>query len=202
MTDYYIGHHNSQYGPPPQSAITHTSGCTWTGLANHLETVSGGKKDPTPDDVHNRLPKNEETSPGSPGWSMPDAERASHHYATSAGMPNLVTVNRTTAGFLGAYGWNGIKKALSYDRYILVQGDSDRFADNTCSGKFNGDHCIGINPKHRIYNGRSQHWIDDGICPTGRWEYDTIIYAYAKKLADASGTPIRWCASIGKVPKV
>jgi hypothetical protein len=47
-----------------------------------------------------------------------------------------------------------------------------------------------------------QHWIDDSICPTGRWEYDAIIYSYAAKLAKATGHPIQWGAFKQAVPKV
>jgi hypothetical protein len=200
VATFYTGPHQTQYGN--QSNITHTSGCTWTAGANGIDDSSGGKKKPTPDDLHGRLAKHLETSPGSAGWSLPDLERATYNYAKSAGMPGLICVNRTNAGFLSAYGWAGIKKAWSYGRYVVIQGDSDRFGDNTCSGKFNGDHAIGVSPKQRTYNGKSQHWINDGICPTGRWEYDAIILSYAKKLADRSGTPLRWSAFKQTVPKV
>src|SRR4249920_2506262 len=176
MTDYFVGHHNSQLASN-QSAITHSAGCTWTAGVNGIDSTSGGKKNPTPDDLHGRLAKSLETSPGSPGWSLPDLERATYNYANSAKMPGLMCVNRTNAGFLGAYGWAGIKKAWANGRYVVIQGDSDRFGNNTCSGKFDGDHCIGASPKHRTYQGKSQHWINDGICPDGRWEYDSIIYA-------------------------
>lgn len=202
MTDYYIGIHRSQYGPPPQSATTHTSGCTWTAGANGIDDTSGGRKKPTPDDLHSRLKRWEETSPGTPGWSMPDLEKATTRYAKSAGIPALVCADRTNSGFLGATGWAGIKKAWAYGRYVVIQGDSDRFANNTCSGAFDGDHAIGVSPKTRVVSGKRQHWIDDGICPTGRWEYDAIIYSYAKKLSARTGTPFRWGAFKGPVPKV
>jgi len=199
MADWYIGLHRSQYGPPAVTAVTHKSGCTWTAGANGIDDTSGGKKSPTPDDLHNRLKRSEETSPATPGWSLPDLERATTRYAKSAGMPGLACVNRTNSGFLGAYGWAGIQKAWKYGRYVVIQGDSDRFSNNNCSGKFDGDHCIGVSPKSRIApDGRRQHLINDGICPTHRWEYDAIILSYAKKLAN----PIRWAAFKGSIPKV
>lgn len=201
MTDYYTGPHQSQLAAG-QSAVTHTAGCTWTAGANGIDDTSGGKHRPTPDNLHGYLAKSLETSPGSPGWSLPDLERATYKYAVKYGMPGLMCVNRTNAGFLGAYGWGGMYKAWGAGRYLVIQGDSDRFGNNTCSGKFDGDHCIGVSPKVRKIDGKLQHWIDDGICPGGRWEYDSIIYAYAKKLATRSGTPLRWSAFKGAVPKI
>lgn len=201
MSDFYTGPHRSQLAAG-QSSLTHSAGCTWTAGANGIDDTSGGKKKPDPDDLHGRLPKSLETSPGSPGWSIPDLERATFRYASSANMPGLVCVNRTNAGFLGAYGWAGIKKAWANGRYVVIQGDSDRFSNNSCSGKFDGDHAIGVSPKSRVVNDKRQRWINDGICPAGRWEYESIIYAYAKKLADRSGTPLRWGAFKSSVPKV
>jgi hypothetical protein len=200
VTDYYTGPHQTQYGN--QSALTHSAGCTWTAGANGIDDTSGGKHKPTPDQLHSRLAKNLETSPGSPGWSLPDLERATYNYAKAVGNANLVCVNRTNSGFLGAYGWSGMYKAWANNRYVVIQGDSDRFGNNTCSGKFDGDHAIGVSPKRRVVSGKVQHWINDGICPTGRWEYDSIIYAYAKKLAVRSGLPLRWGAFKGGVPKI
>lgn len=201
MADYYTGEHQSQYGDG-QSALTRRAGCTWTAGANGIDDTSGGRRSPTPDRLHSFLAKGEETSPGTPGWSMPDLEKATHRFANRVGNAGLICVNRTTSGFLGAYGWAGIKKAWANGRYVVIQGDSDRFGNNTCSGAFDGDHAIGVSPKSRIVNGKVQRWINDGICKNGRWEYEAILYAYAKKLADRSGTPLRWGAFKAPVPKV
>lgn len=202
MSDYYTGPHQSQYGAG-QSQLTRSAGCTWTAGANGVDDTSGGKRKPTPDRLHSELPKSLETNPGTPGWSLPDLERATYNFAKQVGDMTLVCVNRTTIGFLQAYGWAGIKKAWANGRYVVIQGDSDRFGNNTCSGKFDGDHAIGVSPKTRLASdGRRQHWINDGICPNGRWEYDAIILSYAKKLADRSGTPLRWGCFKRAVPKV
>lgn len=201
MSDYYTGPHFSQLAAD-QSALTHSAGCTWTAGANGVEDTSGGKVSPTPDQLHRRLAKSEETSPGSPGWSLPDLEKATYRLAKARGIAGIVCVNRTNAGFLGAYGWAGMKKAWANGRYVVIQGDSDRFGNNTCSGKFDGDHAIGVSPKTRVVDGKRQRWINDGICKGGRWEYESIIYSYAKKLADRSGTPLRWSAFKGRVPQV
>lgn len=201
MTDYYTGPHQSQYADG-QSALTRRAGCTWTAGVNGIEDTSGGKNSPTPDQLHKRLARSEETSPGTPGWSLPDLEKATARFARAKGKPGLVCVDRTNSGFLDAHGWAGIKKAWANGRYVVIQGDSDRFANNTCSGDFDGDHCIGVSPKSRVVNGKLQRWINDGICKNGRWEYEAVIYAYAKKLADRTGTPLRWGAFKGRVPQV
>jgi hypothetical protein len=202
VADYYTGPHQSQYADDA-SAITRAAGCTWTSGANGIDDTSGGKRKPKPDAIKARLPKGAETNPGTPGWSLPDLEKATYSYAKAVGMPDLTCVNRTTIGFLKAYGWQGIKKAWAYGRYVVIQGDSDRFGNNSCSGKFDGDHAIGVSPKTRVAaDGRRQHWINDGICKEGRWEYDAIIYSYAKKLADRSGTPLRWGCFKRPVPKI
>jgi len=199
MADYYTGRHQSQYAPG-ESSLTRKSGCTWVAGANGIEDTSGGKKQPDGDRLHEFLKRSEETSPATPGWSMPDLEKATGRYAKAAGMSGLTCVNRTDAGFLGVHGWAGIKKAWAYGRYVVIQGDSDRFGNNTCSGAFNGDHAIGVSPKQRMVNGRPQRWINDGICPSGRWEYESIIYSYAKKLAGSRA--LRWGAFKGTIPKV
>ena len=201
MADYYTGPHQSQY-QDGASPVTRSAGCTWTAGTNGIDDTSGGKHVPKPDKIHSLVKKGEETNPGTPGWSLPDLEKATYRYAKAVGDMTLVCVNRTTIGFLKAYGWAGIKKAWANGRYVVLQGDSDRFGNNTCSGTFDGDHAIGISPKQRTVNGKSQHWINDGVCPSGRWEYDAIIYAYGKKLATRSGTPLRWGAFKRAVPKV
>lgn len=201
MTDFYTGIHQSQYAAG-QTALTRSAGCTWTAGANGVDDTTGGRRSPTPDRLHSFLRKGEETSPGTPGWSLPDLEKATHRYAQETGIAAAICVNRTTSGFLGAYGWAGIKKAWAYGRYVVIQGDSDRFGNNTCSGKFDGDHAIGVSPKTRMTPNGRQHLINDGICPNARWEYDSIILSYAKKLATRSGTPLRWAAFKGRVPQV
>jgi len=194
VSDYYTGGHRSQYAAG-QSAITRKSGCTWSSGANGIDDTTGGKRQPTPDQLHAKVARSEETSPATPGWSLPDLALACKRY----GVP---FANRTNLGYLGTKGWAGIKRAWANGRYVVIQGDSDRFSNNTCSGAFDGDHAIGVSPKTRLVNGRRQHWINDSICPTGRWEYDSIIYSYANKLAVASRLPLRWGTFGSAVPKV
>ena len=192
MTDFYVGPHQSQY-QAGASAITRTSGCTWTAGANGIDDSTGGHQKPTPDALHNKLPRSHETNPATPGWSLPDLHTASVLWG-------VAFIDRTNVGYAGVTGWNGLKRALAAGRYVVAQGDSDQFSNSTCSGAFNGDHAIGISPKTRVVAAGRQHWIDDGICKTGRWEYDAVIYRYCKKLAGSG--PLRWGAFVAAVPKV
>jgi len=198
MAPYY-GPHQSQYCPAC-SSNTRRNGCTWTTLVNNIINVSKGKKHPSPDYIHSLVRTSETTDPRTPGWSVPDAVLASERYARRAGNDALRLVNRTDIGFAGVHGWNGIQLALKNMRYVMLQGDSDRFGNNTCSGAFNGNHMIGINPRTRMHNSRRQHLINDPICRTWRWEYDSIIYSYARKLVGTG--PLQWAASKGRVPLV
>jgi hypothetical protein len=198
---YYVGTHQSQYGSGC-SSYTRRYGCTWTTVVNLIINVTKGRKHPSPDYVHSLVARREETTPRTPGWSIPDAVKASARYARRSGRDEVRLIERTGIGFAGVHGWNGIKLALSRGRYVMLSGDSDRFGNNTCSGAFNGNHMIGINPRTRIHNGRRQHLINDPICRQWRWEYDAIIYSYGHKLALATGKPLQWGCSKGRVPTV
>lgn len=160
--------HNSQYDPGC-SAFTRQNGCTWTTVSNGIAATTGGAHEPSPDYIHSLLPRSQETDPNSAGWSIPDAIHAASRY----GM---------TVTDLSGKGWAEVVRYLDEGHYIILQGDSDQFGNNTCSGTFDGAHCIGTYPKARLYGGYHQHWIDDPICPEGRWEYDYVIRRYASKL--------------------
>jgi hypothetical protein len=108
---------------------------------------------------------NEETNPGTPGWSLPDLDLAMKRL----GVPFDVRSGR---------GWDAVLAAHNAGLYIVLQGDSDQFGNHTCSGAFDGDHAIGIRPG--TYSGR---WaIDDPICPDMRTETPAILRRYAEKL--------------------
>ena len=80
---------------------------------------------------------------------------------------------------LSRSGWAAVQKAHGDGLYIVLQGDSDQFGNNTCSGAFNGDHCIGIRPE----TSGTRWLIDDPICPAPRWEEEAVIRRYAQKLS-------------------
>lgn len=182
MTVLYVQPHRSQYDAGSSERTRH-SGCTWTSLANGIAATTGGGRKPSPDAVLALLPRSQETSPATPGWSLPDAVKAASKYG-------MALVNRTGAGF------NAVIADLLEGHYVLVQGDSDRFGNATCSGAFDGDHCIGVHPKHRMVDGLREWWIDDPICPTGRWEKEAVLRRYAEKLDPR----VRFARFFGRVP--
>lgn len=180
MTTYYIQPHVSQYD---YSAFTKRNGCTWTAGSNGIGATSGGRYRPSPDYLHSLLPNSQETNPFTPGWSIPDLVKACSRYG-------ITLTDRSGKG------WADVIAQLEGGHYVVIQGDSDQFGNATCSGEFDGNHCIGGNPNHRLHNGARQWWIDDGICPDGRWEYESVLKRYAQKL----NYGIQYGAFLGRVP--
>lgn len=181
---YYLNPHRSQYDPD-SSTFTRQTGCGPTTVANGANASTGGHISKTAQQVHDLIPRSQETDPSTPGWSIPDQDRA----AAKLGVP---FENRS------GQGWGKALTALAQGLYVALQGDSDQFGNETCSGAFNGDHDIGIHPATRVVDGLRQHWIDDPICPTGRWEFDYIIRKYAVKLSAS----VRFAVFTRPVPKV
>lgn len=163
----YLNPHRSQYAPTA-SARTLQSGCTWASGANGADASTGGAIAPLPDAVLAKVAANEETSPATPGWSLQDLALA---------------MSRLGVGFVirSGTGWLALEKALDvYKQYVVLQGDSDQFANATCSGAFDGDHAIGVHPQR---DAAGRQLINDPICPTGRWETRAVLRAYAEKLS-------------------
>lgn len=166
----YVNRHVSQYAAG-NSTVTRRTGCTWTSGVNGLDASTGGKVQRTPDQLHALVKPSEETNPDYPGWSIADLDKA---------MARLDVPFTNRSG----QGWDAVLAEGAKGKYLVIQGDSDRFGNNTCSGKYDGDHCIGVHPDTKTDpDGSIWWWINDPICPTGRWERDTIIRAYAQKLA-------------------
>ena len=164
----YLQPHLSQYRPGASQA-TRSSGCTWTSGANGIAAVTGGAQRPKPDAIHALVAKNEETDPLKPGWSMGDLELAMHRFGV--GFHNR-----------SGQGWNAVVEAHESGHYIALQGDSDQFGNETCSGAFDGPHCIGVHPKSKAEGAVRWWWIDDPICRTARWERQDVLKRYATKL--------------------
>ena len=183
MPAYYTPTHWSQYAAG-QSASTRRYGCTWTSLANGIATITGGRYRPEPDDIHDLLPPSQETNPLTPGWSIPDAVKAAGRYGVQL-------QDRTGDG------WAAVIEALNSGHYVVLQGDSDQFGSATCSGDFDGDHCIGINPSTREVDGHREWFVNDPICPGGRWERESVLRRYAEKLYAA----IRFAVFTQRVPR-
>jgi hypothetical protein len=142
-------------------------GCTPTSGANGANASK--RAGLSGDEVLALVKPSEETSP-TPGWSLDDLQLAMDR----AGVPFSVRSGK---------GWAGVVAAHDAGLYVAIQGDSDRFGSATCSGKFDGDHCIGGHPASQVVGGVVYWWIDDPICPAGRWERASVIRAYAEKFS-------------------
>jgi hypothetical protein len=168
LVTLYVNAHSSQY-QLGASTITRAAGCTWTSGVNGVDAVTGGRNRPTPDQLHGLLDRSEEVAPTTPGWALPDVKRALGRYG-------MQFEDHTGEG------WDALIAALDDNHYVLAQGDSDQFANTTCSGDFDGDHCIGIHPKKKVELGVTWRWIDDPICKTARWEREDVLRRYVEKL--------------------
>ena len=178
----YLQPHQGQY-QDGVSAVTRHSGCTWTSGANGAAATTGGARRPTPDQVHALLPSGQETSPGTPGWSIPDLVRAMAAY----GVP---------VEDLSGHGWAAVEATHDSGRYIVLQGVSAAFDGTSCSGTYDGDHAIGVHPRSKLEAGVAWWWVDDPVCSTGRWERETVL----RKYAEALWSSVRFAAFTAHVP--
>lgn len=183
---YYVNPHQSQYG---HSARLSRMGCTPTSGANGANASTGGKTAKTGDEVLALVPQYAETDPSTPGWSARDLARAMGRI----GVPYEVRSGQ---------GWAGVVSALSAGCSVVLQGDSDQFPGGTCSGAFDGDHAIHVHPATQMVGALRQRWINDPICPTGRFEYEYILHRYASKLAAAGQIDLFFGVFTTPVPKI
>lgn len=166
MTERYRNAHQSQYDPAA-SDRTRRQGCTWTSLANGIDAQSGGVIVRTPDQVLSLVRPTEESNPGTPGWSLQDAALA---------MERLHVPFEVRSG----RGWDAVLDAWSAGLYVVLQGVSSVFSNATCSGVFDGDHCIGVHPDH---DEEIRQRLDDPVCPTARYSGRSILRLYAERFA-------------------
>jgi len=161
---YYVQPHITQF----DGSVKAGQNCTPATGANGMAAVSGGTIIRTGAWVRGKVKPSEETSPTTPGWSLQDLDLA----MSRAGVFFQVHTGE---------GWDKLVSAHRAGYYVAVQGDSDQFGNNTCSGAFNGLHCIGVHPQT---NGPL--WlIDDPICKQNRWENPATIRRYAEKLINS-----------------
>ena len=174
----YRQRHVSQY----DGSRYERANCTPTSVANGVAASTGGRKRPTGASMRALIARSEEYNPRTPGWALEDLDRA---------------CAKLGVGFEihSGEGWAALERYRRLGHYIVLQGDSDRFGDSTCSGAFDGDHCIGVHPNTDV-NGMWR--IDDPICKTFRVERETVLRAYAAKLS----TTIRFGVFTTKVPLV
>jgi len=163
--ELYLPKHRSQYDAGC-SNVTRHAGCTWTVGAMGADACTGGRLDPTPDDVHAQLARAEEQYPATPGWTITDL-------ATALDRMGVGLKDRTGDG------WDAAIAAAESDHYLVLQGMSSEFGDHTCSGAFDGPHAIGWHPQRRTVGGIRKWWINDPICSEGRWEREDVLRRYA-----------------------
>jgi hypothetical protein len=168
MPELYRGRHHCQYDG---SGLTPCCGCTWTSGASGADASTGGERQPLPDHIHAQVARNEENNPSTPGWHLDDLALA---------------LRRLGIGFDNhtGEGWGEVVAQLESDHYVVLQGDSDQFANSTCSGEFDGTHAVGVHPRKKWEGGERWRWIDDPICKTPRWERESVLKRYAQKLYD------------------
>jgi hypothetical protein len=163
---WYINSHKDQF----DGSLFEGENCTPTAVANGADAATTGVVNHSGGWWRSKLPRSSETDPQTAGWSIPDADRACM-------VVGVGFVNST------GQGPNGFRTALAGSKYVILQGMSWVFSNATCSGDFNGPHCIGIHPRYRIISGVRYRWIDDGICEIGRWEKESVILNYGSKIS-------------------
>lgn len=151
------------------SELTAQEGCVWTSLTNAIANAAG--KVFSPDYVHSQVHKSEEVNPNTPGWHLDDARKAAARLGFSL-------VNKTNDPAFGSFA--AMRQASDNGYMVLLQGDSDQFSDDTCSGVFNGLHCIAIHPER---NEKGWPLVYDPICKRFRYESWTTLKRYADKLS-------------------
>lgn len=192
LSGYYLNPHVSQY----DGSYRQNSNCCPASAANGANASTGGAVNRNGASVRSLLKPSEETTPGG-GWSIWDIDKA-------MGKIGVPYVNYSQTGRSSSAGWELLKDLLDLGHYVTLQGDSDQFGNHTCSGKFDGDHCIGIHPARRLLPSKPgvaggwQRYIDDPICEEGRWEYESVLYRYAVDY----NSSIRFGAFGNKVPRL
>lgn len=164
MAERYKNPHLSQYRG---SARLARMGCTPTSGANGANAATRGAVDKTPDQVLALVPVADEVNPKTPGWALQDLDRA----MAALGVPFEVRSGQ---------GWAAAKKASDSGLYVVLQGVSAVFPGTTCSGDFDGTHCIGWHPD---IDGDGDRRIDDPICGSARYESETTLRRYAQALS-------------------
>lgn len=168
---YYVQPHVCQF----DGSSDQGSACVPTSCANGVAASTGGARRPAGVTIHRLIPQSEESDPHVPGWSIVDADRA----MAKIGIP--FTIGDSSNGF------DHLTASHNSGHYVILQGDSDHFSNATCSGAFDGDHCVGIHPRETVINGVEHWWLDDPICKTGRWERPAVLKAYAADFAARVG---------------
>jgi hypothetical protein len=175
---FFEGKHRTQF----DGSTLAGENCTPTSGANGVRASSGGRIDKSGGEIRELVKKSEEQDSDTAGWSLNDLALAMKRLE----VPFAIRKDK----------WSGVEAALRAGEFVVLQGDSDRFGAGTCSGKFNGDHCVGLHPG----DGADGTWLlADPICPSRRRETAATLQAYAEKFAN--GTKIRFGVFTTPVPR-
>ena len=159
---FFEGTHRRQLDGSPLAS----ENCTPTSGANGLRASSGGRLDKSGGELRALIPKDKETDPKTPGWSLGDLKRA---------MDGLKVPYKNKPGT-----WADVEATLRSGLFVVLQGDSDQFPGGTCSANFKGDHCVGLHPGDL---GDGTWLLADPLCPSRRREKREVLQAYAEKFA-------------------
>lgn len=162
MAEYNHGTHRTQF----DGSELASENCVPTSLANGARELTHGEYDVSGAKIRSLVARSEEQNPNTPGWSLRDASLA----ASRANIAFSV-VSGTFAA---------VRNAVDQGYAVLLQGDSDQFNDTTCSGRFNGDHCVCLHPEDLP---ATKMLLADPICRTRREESAATIQRYAEKFA-------------------
>lgn len=174
---FYAGIHRTQFDGSPGAS----EACVPTSGANGARASSGGKVDDSGGQVHALVPKSQETDPHTAGWSLEDLDRA---------------MGKLGVGFEIRHGtFVDVLVALDAGHIVALQGDSDQFPNGTCSGVFNGNHCVAVHPGRYSDGSRL---LADPICKQRRPETEAVLKHYVEKFA--GGTAIRFGLFTTPVP--
>jgi hypothetical protein len=175
---FFEGKHRTQF----DGSSLAKENCTPTSGANGARASTGGKVDRSGGEVRALVKNSEESDSKTAGWSLNDL---------NLGMQRLGVPFQIKKGK-----WSNVEAAIQAGLFVVLQGDSDQFGNGTCSGKFDGDHCVGLHPGVAA----DGTWLlADPICPGLRREQPAILRAYAEKFA--GGEKIRFGVFTTPVPQ-
>lgn len=182
MTEYFLPPHRSQFDGSPLA----NQNCTPASGADGLAATTQGRISLSGGQLRSYLPRSDETNPETPGWSLQDLAEAIRRLPATWKVPVFTPHSGP---------WPEVMAALSAGFFIVLPGDSEEFADGTCSGAYNGDHAVGLHP---LMAANPYIELGDPICNSWRRESAAVLQRYAENL---SGPRVRYGTFASPVPK-
>lgn len=177
----FEGRFRTQYDDGPLE----TENCTPASLAMALSQVSEGRINMSGTQVRALIKKNEEVDPKSAGWALADIDLAMNRLPTKGFATSVRASKKST--------WARLVELRSEGRGIVLQGDSSKFDNTTCSGAFNGPHCVYVSP---IDDDDGDWRLGDPVCSKWRWETAKVLRAYAESFAGSGKARFRFTDTI------